>query len=138
MIHMENTLIIGIIASGKTTKLKELLNELPSNVNITLCAEDDESVPHHETINLTESTIRTQQDIEADFTKLLVRTPSLLVIESIDHYKNLSVPLGIPVYATLIAKNSEHAQQILTNKNINVNFERIILMERRHVVVVPN
>lgn len=111
---MKNTLIIGIAGAGKTMRLKELLNELPSDVNVTLY----------------------EDYIEGDFTKLLSRTvfiqPSLLVIESINSYNNLSVPSATPVYATMQATNIENAKQILNNQNINIEFERLLLMEEVH------
>lgn len=129
---MKNTLIIGNVGVGKTTKLKELLNEVPKNVHIMLCERYKEGIRHHETISLQESEIRNKQDIDADLSRLLIQSPSLLVIDEIHFYKNLSVPLGVPIYATMEALSKEDAQQILNNQNIDVAFERVILLKWKY------
>lgn len=122
---MESTLIIGNLGVGKTTLLKELLNKLPTNIHIALCDKYFEDIRHHEKFNLQET------DIEPVLTRLIGKKPSLLVIDEVDFYDNLSIPSNVPVFATMQAQNIEQAQESLKRKNIEVDFQRVILLENK-------
>lgn len=124
---MESTLTIGISDAGNKRKLKELINELPSDATVAIY---EKSVEIGCNNNLTMSSVRIIQDVEDDFIKLPAQTtPTLIVIDAIDTYKNLNIPLGIPVYATIQAPSIEIAKQSLKDENINIEFEKIILTE---------
>ena len=122
---MKNTLIIGIAGAGKTRKLKEMLIELPINVRITVCERviEDSTIRHNDTLNILNED---QQEVAAGFTKMLVQKPSLLVIEELHVLENISVPLGVPVYATMQVETKEEAMRKLSDQDIQIEFDEII------------
>lgn len=135
---MKNTLIIGIAGTGKTQKLKEMLNDLPQEVRIMLCEaanHDKQEFRHHDTMDLLKAD---SVEVTVSMTKMLVKKPSLMVIEELHHYTNVEDSYEIPVYATMQVATIEEANRILKEQQITIQFEDVIVCPQYPGVTISN
>lgn len=116
---IKSALIIGVTGIGKTVKLEEMLESVPSEVKINLCEPFGQDIKHDELVNLNDKNF----DVNT-----ICDGKSLLVIDELSFYKNSVVPYELPVIATMQARSKEEATERIKKLNIDIKFEKVIVI----------